>query len=307
MNTNLCYLEDRVLGVLFGTFIGDAIGAKYDGLSSDEIAPLDFQSVLEQVPRSYTDDTQMSISVFEEMLENGAINPTTLGKRFLQRYSPWRSYGGGMLEVIELWKNGENFETAAGALYDGVGSYGDGAAMRISPISCFFSLEETNLMFSEVRKCSRLTHTHALGIDGAIIQAYATLLALNNIPSDNWIKLFFELPVDSGFKIKFSLIQQCLDHRATANEIVEKIGNGSDALSAVPAALYSVLRNNGSMLDAVLFAVELGGDTDTIGAMAGAISGAKFGSKAIPVELMNLLENEKEGRDFILSMVGNIG
>ena len=307
MNKNICYLQDRVLGVLFGTFIGDAIGAMYNGRTSDEIAPLDFQSVLEQVPRSYTDDTQMSISVFEEMLENGAINSISLGKRFLQRFSPWRGYSGGMLEVIEMWKNGENFETAASALYDGVGSYGDGAAMRISPISCFFSLKETDLMISEVRKCSRLTHTHLLGIDGAIIQAYATLLALNNISSENWIKLFFELPVDSGFKIKFSLIQQCLEHRATANEIVEKIGNGSDALSAVPAALYSVLRNKESMLDTVLFAIELGGDTDTIGAMAGAVSGAKFGFKAIPVQLLNLLENEKEGKDFIISMVGKVG
>lgn len=292
-------------GVLIGTFAGNAIGALYSGRQSDSIPPLELQSVLKLKPGFYTNDMQMNISVFEEMAENGGIDYISLANRFLKRYSIWRGYSGGVREVFEKWKDGEDFYDAARQLYSGAGSFGNGAAMRSAPISCFFKLDEKEALFDHITRSSKLTHSNQLGIDGAILQGYAVTLALNSIPVSEWISRFYQLPIDNSFKIKIGLIDQCLRKSAPPDEIIQKIGNGSDALSAVPAAIYSIIRNDCVFLDSVFYAVELGGDTDTIGAMVGAIAGAKNGLKGIPEELVDQLENDNDGRDSILLAVKN--
>jgi poly(ADP-ribose) glycohydrolase ARH3 len=299
MKRKFCYDKNNVSGLLYGTFIGDAFGMKFDGCSNESIAPLELDSLLSQISGLYTGDTQMNISVLEEMVENGGVDQISLGTRILNRYSPWRKYGGGMFVVIERWRDGEEFSRAAECLYYGAGSYGDGAAVRAAPVSCFFMLSEIDLLFDQVRLSSRLTHTHTIGIDGALLQAYAALLALNNVDPAEWTGKMFQLPIDSSFKIKLGQIDFCLRNDAAVKTVIDTIGNGSDALSAVSAAIYSLIRNKHSFVDAVLFAIELGGDTDTIGAMTGALAGALHGVQSIPQSIITKLENGVEGINFI--------
>jgi poly(ADP-ribose) glycohydrolase ARH3 len=302
MNRTVKYPLEKIEGVLLGTFLGDAIGASFNGWLPEDIPPLDANYIAAHPPRTYTDDTQMSISVFEEMLENGCINQQSLVQRFLKRFSPWRGYGGGMLEVIEQWKDGRDIETAARSMYGGIGSFGDGAAMRSGPITPFFSLEESDPLAEQVRLSSFLTHTHPLGVAGAVMQANAVLLALNDIPAGEWLTRLFSFPTESVFKIKLETVKNALERQSSPHEAARDIGNGSDALEAVPASLFAVLRHPDSFADAVLGGISMGGDTDTIGAMAGAIAGARFGIKGIPQEWLANLENGVEGKDFIVSL-----
>ncbi len=288
---------------MFGMLLGDALGAQFNEKEPDEIPPLDVEYVRAHPPKNYTDDTQMAISVFEEMAEHGAIDQTSLRDRFLQRFSHWRGYGGGMLEVLERWRGGETIMTAAASLYNGSGNFGDGAAVRVAPISVFFQRNETAELYEQVHRCSLLTHTHPYGIAGALLQATAVLLALNDVSESEWIPQIFKLPIESAFKIKLGRVVQCLDRKASAHESVKEIGNGSEAIEAVPAALYSVLRHPDSFLDALLFSISMGGDSDTIGAMTGALSGARLGIGRMPQELFNHIENEEEGLDFIRGLV----
>src|SRR5512133_715173 len=303
MKRKICYDRNNVSGLLYGTFIGDALGMKFDGCSNESIAPLELDSLLSQISGLYTGDTQMNISVFEELVENGEVDQDSLGTRILNRYSPWRKYGVGMFIVIERWRDGEAFSRAAEYLYYGAGSYGDGAAVRAAPVSCFFKLEEVDLLFKQVRLSSRLTHTHTIGIDGALLQAYAALLALNKIDPLEWTSKMFQLPIDSSFKIKLGQIDYCLRNEVTVKTVIDTIGNGSDALSAVSAAIYSLIRNKDSFEDAVLFAIELGGDTDTIGAMTGALAGALHGVQCIPNSIITKLENGSEGISYLDSLI----
>ena len=73
--------------------------------------------------------------------------------------------------------------------------------------------------------------------------------------------------------------------------VISEIGTGIEAFTSVPAALFSFLLHPGSFENAVIYAISLGGDTDTIGAMAGAISGAYLGVEAIPDKWLSKLEN----------------
>lgn len=302
MARSIQYPLEKIEGILFGTFVGDSIGAAFDGWLPDMIPPLDVSYINANPPKTYTDDTQMTISVFEEMVENGHIDQQSLLQRILKRFSQWRGYGGGMLEVIEQWRDGRDIQTAAHSLYGGLGSFGDGAAMRAGAISAFYKLDEVAELVEQVHLCSLLTHSHPFGIAGADLQAYAVLLALNDIPIEDWLTRFFSFPTESVFKIKFEAIKKCLEREASPQEAAREIGNGPDALDAVPAALFSVMRKPDSFTDAVLGGVSMGGDTDTIGAMAGAVAGARFGLKAIPPEWLEKLENEVEGKDFIFTL-----
>ena len=297
-----CYSREKIEGILFGTFLGDAIGAEFEGWALEIIPPLDSQYVMTHLPRMYTDDTQMTISVFEEMIENGCIDQHSLLQRFVKRFSKSRRYGGGLLEVIDLWRKGCEIDAAARSLYGGLGSFGDGAAMRVAPISLFYRLEEIPALIEQVRLCSLVTHTHPCGVSGAVMQAVAVLLALNNVPPEEWIPRLLALPLDSFFAIKLEKVKECVDCRCSLHQSVEEIGNGAQAPEAVPAALFSFLRNPASFAESVLWAVSMGGDSDTIGAMNGALAGAWFGIDGLPQEWFAELENGEEGCDFLRAL-----
>ena len=70
-----------------------------------------------------------------------------------------------------------------------------------------------------------------------------------------------------------------------------ELGNGIEAFNSVPTAIYSFLAHPDSFVQAILHAIGLGGDTDTIAAMVGAISGAYLGFESIPSSWRNKLEN----------------
>jgi len=95
---------------------------------------------------------------------------------------------------------------------------------------------------------------------------------------------------DTVYKKKLSIIEELIERPDRARVIVE-LGNGIEAFNSVPTAIYSFLCQPHSFAQAVLNAISLGGDTDTIGAMTGAISGAYLGVNSIPTKWRDRLEN----------------
>lgn len=89
-------------------------------------------------------------------------------------------------------------------------------------------------------------------------------------------------------------------------EAINMLGNDSSAPNSVPTAIYSFISHSNNFEDAVTFAVSLGGDTDTIGAMTGAISGAYHGKSGIPQRWLDVLENGEKGRDYIEDLAGKL-
>jgi poly(ADP-ribose) glycohydrolase ARH3 len=90
--------------------------------------------------------------------------------------------------------------------------------------------------------------------------------------------------------VKVEELLSCEDRK----RVVGELGHGIEAFNSVPTAIYSFLRHSRSFQDAVLYAVNLGGDADTIGAMTGAISGAYHGIEAIPERWRNGLERKDD-------------
>ena len=287
-------LKSKFLGALIGTGVGDALGAPFEGrgkVEPEEIQMLaDRREVL-----TYTDDTHMMIGVAQSLIKAKGFDGDDMAHTFIKNYElePFRGYGPGPPRIFRLITAGEAWDKAAQKLYHG-GSYGNGSAMRVAPIGVFY-YHDPEILKQVSYKSSQITHAHDLGKEGAALQAYAIALATKldpviTIDRSHFLAQLADYVQAEVYKRKLNRIKDLLGEPDKA-KVVAKLGNGIEAFNSVPTALYCFLAKPDSFAQAVLYAISLGGDTDTIGAMTGAISGAHLGIEAIPSSWRNKLEN----------------
>jgi ADP-ribosylglycohydrolase len=101
---------------------------------------------------------------------------------------------------------------------------------------------------------------------------------------------------------KLKALLDCLVHDETDTYAIGSVGNGIRASEAVAAALWAFVRHGTMPEKCVILAVGLGGDTDTIAAMAGALVGALHGTAWIPSRWYEMMENGRHGRDEIVDV-----
>ncbi|MEM1658036.1 MAG: ADP-ribosylglycohydrolase family protein [Candidatus Jordarchaeales archaeon] len=280
---------------MLGTGVGDAVGRPLEGGP-----PL----LVEEEPYfdgRYTDDTEMMIGVAESLIEVGGFDGEHMAKTFVKNYDPEldrlvRGYGAGPPMVFRMIERGERWDVAGRRLFGGEGSFGNGAAMRVAPVGLlYFDDPEELRVIAE--KSSLITHAHPLGIEGAVVQAYAVSLAVKAKPPSldprDFLETLEAFTREEVYREALRNAVRLLERAADKREVVSVLGNGIEAFRSVPTAVYCFAANTGSFRKAVLYAVSLGGDTDTIGAMTGAISGAYHGEEGIPREWVRKLENSE--------------
>lgn len=284
--------DDRARGALLGTFVGDALGMPYEGAGARVIPP-----VLEMIDArlgrgTYTDDTQMMIGLAESLRRCDVIDPDDLARTFRAHFDPRRGYGGGTVRVLELWERGVSVDEAARRIFAGAGSLGNGAAMRVAPVAVRFGADKA-LVAVQAGRSARLTHAHPLGIDGAVVQAAAVSAGLND---DDPLAAAVSAARTGELRERL-LILKAATAVELSPQILSKPGDtvGSSAAESVPVAVTAAARA-GSFEQAVTVAIRCGGDADTLGAMAGAIAGARFGEKGIPARWLDALEDGEDGR-----------
>jgi poly(ADP-ribose) glycohydrolase ARH3 len=316
--------QDRFVGVLLGTMVGDALGAPVEGWDCARMnAHLD---QLPQMPRGefelsvsvlgllsggavkpgsarYTDDTQMALGLAQELVERGEVVPERLAQRFVQNFQVWRGYGPGAYGVLDALRQGRPWDEPARQVFGGVGSYGNGAAMRVGPLGAFYWDAEVTMIREAVRLSCLPTHTHPQGIEGAVVVALAVAGALRQAETgelDTTALLHFIRSgvEDEVYHKKLDQVEAFLAAEPEPCVVAARLGTDLAATLSVPAALFAFLSRWDSLSDCILYAVRLGGDTDTIGAMAGAMVGAFQGASAIPETWLAALENGPQGRDF---------
>jgi ADP-ribosylglycohydrolase len=124
---------------LEGLSIGDAFGQMFFGNIETMLMAIDHQA-LPAPPWYLTDDSIMGIGVFETLRDRGEIDQDYLTSRFAINYrrNPRRGYGGMAHHVLQEFCKGEDWREIAPAVFDGSGSYGNGAAMRVAPSQRIF-------------------------------------------------------------------------------------------------------------------------------------------------------------------------
>lgn len=296
-------LLDRYRGALVGTAVGDALGAPMEGRLRVPSAYLD--SLDDGSPYlTYTDDTAMTIGVARSLVECGRFDGRHMAATLadIHRREPWRGYGAGPPQVFRRLSEGVPWDEAARHLFGGEGSFGNGGAMRVAPValSAYPSLQRAAEM---ARLTAIITHTHAQGIDGAAVQALAIVTALgatSSLRPQELTSTLIEHVETPVFQSKLSFIELNIGARPL-DEIANTLGNGIAAHASVPTALACYLTHPDSFASAVKAAIGLGGDTDTIGAMTGAIAGAAHGYTAIPDPWTSV-----EGADELIALADSL-
>ena len=239
---------------MLGAIIGDIVGSIYE---FDNIKTKDFP--LFNKACSFTDDSVMTVAVYLA-IKNAKSDYSNLEEKavfYMQKLGrdyPGRGYGG----YFSIWLRSEN-----PAPYH---SYGNGAAMRVSP--CGFlagSLEEAKLL---AQKVTCVTHNHHEGLKGA----EATAVAIYMAKCGKSIKDIKEYICNHYYNIDFTL-----------DEIRPRYFFNETCQNTVPQALEAFFEST-SFEDAIRNAISIGGDSDTLAAITGGIAEAYYG---IPENVKN--------------------
>ena len=255
--------EERVVGMLLGLAVGDAMGAPLEGHPPPAI------KVTRMPPGGmYTDDTLQALALARSLVVSRGFSPDDCMARLLEGYLRYPGfYGPTSSAVFSVVLGGASPMAAAEQVHRTLGgSRSNGSVMRGPPLGVFCSspaLEEMSLA------CSRLTHWDPVaGACSAFVNRMVADLA------------------------RGSTREEAFGHACTTCRIPE-VGEflrgfrdhppdpALDALLATHCAL-TVFMEGGSFEEAVIRAVNLGGDADTIGAVTGAFAGAYWGATAIP-------------------------
>ncbi|MER7168056.1 ADP-ribosylglycohydrolase family protein, partial [Micromonospora sp. NPDC000207] len=149
---------------LAGLSVGDALGERFVGPGS---TPADLAAGrLPPPPWHWTDDTEMACSVVSELAALGEIDRDRLARAFADRHQPHRGYGTGASTLLRLIRTGTPWPVAAASAFDGQGSCGNGAAMRVGPLGAYFA-DSTARAAAQARASAEVTHAHPEGIAGA--------------------------------------------------------------------------------------------------------------------------------------------
>ena len=274
---------------LLGISLGDAFGDRYFGLEEEIVTAIATRTLTEGV-WEFTDDTVMAIALYSSLAQFGVINQDFVATEFTKNYQIdfRRGYGPSMHRKMREIHEGRNWKTVSNEAFSGMGSMGNGGAMRSALIGAYF-YEDLDKVVRQARLSSEVTHIHEEGCVGAIAVALATALAtkiglgeLTLSPNEFLEAVVQQLPVcDTQSKIKKAMtVPLSYDIRT----VVSILGNGVKMIAqdTVPIALWAAAHHLNNFEEALWKAVAALGDRDTICAITAGIVIMSVPSNTVP-------------------------
>ena len=162
---------------LEGLSLGDSFGERFF-LPATLAESLVEQRVLPAPPWQYTDDTVMALSIVETLEIHGEIDQEVLAQRFSRKYrlDPGRGYGGMAHRILREIGEGSPWQRVSPAAFGGMGSMGNGGAMRAAPIGGYF-WDDLEVASEQAQRSAEVTHAHPEGQAGAAGVAVAAARA----------------------------------------------------------------------------------------------------------------------------------
>jgi poly(ADP-ribose) glycohydrolase ARH3 len=293
-------IRAKYLGGMVGSALGDAIGELAFMIPQRErlFSNLDHVSEFR-----YTDDTAMALGLAESIIKVNGIDQQNLGDTFNANFrrEPWRGYASGPPTIFSLVeKRGISYTEAAGEMFGGSGSLGNGAAMRIVPLGLFF--HQASALYNLAALSAQVTHAHPVGMDGAAVQAWAVANAVKldpqrQFPLQGYLQGLIDFARTPEIQTKMKLLKKLISEDVSPDEASDVLGRSVAVHESMPFAIYSFLKYPKSFEECLFCAILHGGDRDTLGAMACAISGAYLGLETIPPGWRKKLENRAHIED----------
>ena len=304
------------LGALYGLAIGDALGMPTQLLSPEDVdrrfgmitwfqpAP-DDHPIAAGLPAGHiTDDTEQALLIARLLIDgHGRIDPHTLANALAH----WERemVRRGSLDLLGPSTQRAISAVAAGTSVEEAGRFGDtnGAAMRVTPVGIARPVEDFDGLLEAVVDASGVTHNTTLALSGASAVAAAVSAGVGGAGLDGAIQVGLSAAragrnhgawvagADVAARIEAALDGvRGLARDELVRFIRNVVGTSVATQESVPAA-FAVLQatQEAGAWEACLLAASLGGDSDTIAAMAGAIAGACQGIDAFPADALDLI------------------
>ena len=268
----------RVLLCLEGLSVGDGFGERFFANPAMVAALIESRAV-PKAPWAWTDDTAMALSVVQALDADGGIVPDHLAKAFAERFAaePERGYGAGAIGILRQISQEVPWEHAAGWVFNGAGSMGNGGGMRSAPVGAYFA-DDLDAVVENARLSAKPTHAHPDGQAGAIAIAVASAVAVQikagDRESGGQALLETVLGHTPDGPTKEGIARACALTQVTSSTSAAGIlGSGNKVLSSdtVPYALWCASRCLEDFEEAMWFTVAGLGDRDTTCAMVGGI------------------------------------
>lgn len=312
------HVLNRVFDGIIGLAIGDALGVPVEFEGRQEIAENPVRSMREygthcQPMGTWSDDTSLTLALIDSIVEKKEINYADI----MDRFSNWLMYndytatgqvfdvGSSTSRAIMNYGRGMNpLECGGASEYEN----GNGALMRILPLAYYFEKQSDitlEYQMEIVHNISALTHRHPVSLIGCGIYISIARSLLSQ-------KLSLYTSVEQGIKTAFEYYENKIwdDLRSYTrlkdvckfSKLSEtEIGSSGYVVDTLEAALWCLL-NTESYEECVLKAVNLGNDTDTVGAVAGGLAGIYYGLYKIPKKWLDVIAK----REYIENLCGRL-
>lgn len=297
-------MKNIIKSVIYGGIIGDSVGLPFEFKSREVLKSNPASDMIgfgthNLPPGSWTDDTSMCLAAMDSIAEGLDFHDISVrfcNWYFKSEYTPF----GKVFDIGNTTRQAlENFAVTNDHTNSGLDSEynnGNGSLMRMYPISLYL-MNETSLerKFRIISTYSSITHAHPISILSCMIYDEV----LRNIISNTHIN---EEVMTSGlYELKKFIAKNFSDFYDNFDSILsgnifqqneENIQSTGYVIYTLEAALWSLSQSN-SFPDAILKAVNLGNDTDTIASVTGSLAGAYYGFENIPENWMMQLENRE--------------
>lgn len=279
----------RALLSFEGLSVGDAFGERFFA-SPTSAASRIAEHALPGAPWRYTDDTVMALGIVEILERCGEISQDALARVFARRYAldPERGYGGGAHQILRAIALGAPWREAAADVFSGLGSMGNGGAMRVAPVGAYFA-DDLERVAAEARATAQVTHAHPDGQAGAVATAIAAALAARmgagQRPRAGGALLDEVIAWTPEGETRAGLVKAlALPFDESPETAAKVLGSGARVLSwdTVPFALWCAARHLDDFEAALWTTVAGLGDRDTTCAIAGGVVVLSAGAASIP-------------------------
>jgi ADP-ribosyl-[dinitrogen reductase] hydrolase len=301
MRTKLENIESCFLGLA----IGDALGVPVEFrnrniLKTNPVTKMTGYGAWNQPPGTWSDDSSMAFCLAESLTKGYDIHD--IGKSFVRwmKEGYWGAHGkvfdiGGTTRIaLQRVFEGED------PLYSGEfeeDSNGNGSLMRIMPSSLYFFEADNDILLERMREISGITHRHFRSVLSCFIfskialnvfRGYEKLEAYKNAIDD--IKIFVSA---KNYNPDEVILFERILSGSLVKESEEKIYSTGYVLHTLESAIWCFVNSN-SYSEAVLKAVNLGGDTDTTACVTGALAGLYYGIDGIPDDWKATIEKRED-------------
>ncbi len=300
--TSIELRPSRFAGCLLGLAIGDALGMPVEGMRATSIRKRfgrvrDFLDAPWRMLRAgqWTDDTQMMLCHARSIVDRKGVDPEDTARKFLSWFTSgdWRGIGSSTYESMQRLRAGVPVEESGAR---GEMAAGNGAAMRIAPVGLVDCLDLEKLK-KDVRLVSIITHDNPEAVAGAQAVAFAVARAARgDLDPTTLIPETVAFVGPSRVSERLLLAEKFLAQDMDPSEALARLGTSGYVVETVASAFFCFLRTPEDFEETVMCAVEGGLDSDTTGAVAGAVSGAYNGLEKIPTRWREGVEAAEEIR-----------